>query len=115
MPKTYTACSKSKFKKYARQIRNMSGLPRKVKVTFRQLPIDRMGDTLTCGECVLDDDGLYTITVVDTLSPEHTAEVLLHEVSHVIQWETCDSDVDDHGPEFGVIFAGIYCKWLVIT
>jgi len=115
MPKTYTACSKKKFKQYAKQIRNMSGLPRAVKVSFRQLPIQRMGDEYTCGECVLGEDGRYTVNVIDTLSPEHTAEVLLHEVYHVIQWETCDSDVADHGPEFGVIFAGVYCKWLQIT
>lgn len=93
----------------------MSGLPRKVKVSFRQLPLSKMGDAYTCGDCEYHEDGRYTITVIDSLSPEHTAEVLLHEVSHVIQWESCGPDVDDHGPEFGVIFAGIYCKWLGTT
>ena len=115
MPKTYTSCSKTKCKLYARQIRNMCGLPRKVKVSFRQVPISKMGDNFTCGVCDLGEDGRYTITIIDSLSPEHTVDILLHEVSHVIQWETCDPDVEDHGPEFGVIFAEIYCKWLGTT
>lgn len=115
MPRTYTSCSKTKFKQYSRQIRNMSGLPRKVKVLFRQVQLSKMTYELTVGLCDMDEDGRYVITVLDSLSPEHTADVLLHEVSHVIQWETCEPDVEDHGPEFGVIFAEIYCKWLGTT
>lgn len=51
---------------------------------------------------------------LNTLEDGVNAATLLHELAHMICWDTYGSGIEDHGPEFVAILAHLFDKYRVI-
>lgn len=67
------------------------------------------GDLLPQGRLGLSQqwDGMYLITLEESLPPREKWMVLIHELAHVVVWESKDKD-PGHGPAWGRAYSKVY-------
>jgi hypothetical protein len=63
------------------------------------------------GHCATVDGKRFTISIYLDLSEIACELILIHEWAHVLSWHA----PDDHGPEWGVVHARIYCAFYAVT
>ena len=63
------------------------------------------------GHCVSDDGQRFVISIYSDLSEVACEQILIHEWSHVLSWA---SD-PDHGDDWGMTYARVYCAFYGVT
>jgi hypothetical protein len=65
------------------------------------------------GDCELKDGKkpYFMIRILDGLGEDSAIDTLLHEWAHTLCW-TEHPFLRDHGPEWGVAFARVYCAFV---
>lgn len=83
------------------------------RVKFKTVIVDDH-DCTDCGDTDKRKDGSFLIRINSVLDEDTARLVLLHELGHVLSWET-DRHPSDHGPEWGKAHAKVwrlYQDWL---
>lgn len=91
------------FRKAANFLKKNAGVTYPIKI--RRI---KLSDELD-GDCRFCEDGYFLIRINKKLSPKHSIDVAIHEVSHAMSW---DKEKDIHGAAWGIAYSKLYRKFL---
>ena len=101
-------CSDAEFKALVKGVRAVTPLPQSIRVQFSRKPQSEMEGT--AGYCT-KNNRTFKVVISERLSHEHTAEVLIHEVAHVLDWRPYHPWLCDHGPTFWVHYGMLWTAY----
>ena len=57
------------------------------------------------------ETGHFKIEIDVDMTAAHTADILMHEVAHVLDWRPLTPFTRDHGPTFWIHFGEVWCRY----
>jgi predicted SprT family Zn-dependent metalloprotease len=69
------------------------------------MPADTLGDTALNG----GKSPHFSIRIDKNMNSEMTYATLAHEWAHCLAWSVGQQTIDDHGAEWGIAYAKVYC------
>lgn len=61
------------------------------------------------------ETGRFRIEIDMDMTAAHTADILIHEVAHVLDWRPLTPFTRDHGPTFWIYFGEVWCRYRGVT
>ena len=101
-------CTDAEFKALVKSLRAVTPLPQSIRVQFSRKPQNEMEGT--AGYCT-KNNLTFKVDISERLSHEHTAEVLIHEVAHVLDWRPYHPWLCDHGATFWIHYGMLWTAY----
>jgi len=106
-----TTCSASEFGAITSEVAAVAPLPKSYRLRFKLHKPDRGCDAHGWCERAQRRPS-FTITIVTGLTAAHTADVVIHEVAHVLDWSAALRPLgQDHSPTFWYHFGVVWCAY----
>lgn len=74
-----------------------------------------LSDALGYAEAIDLETGRFKIEIETDLTEEHTVDVLIHEIAHVLDWRPFTALSCDHGPTFWIHVGEVYRRYHQVT
>ena len=98
------ACTEGQFKHLCKETLALCPIPRNYRVRFKLVP---QADILAWVEKA-ERGNTFTVSVTEGHSYDHTQDLLIHELAHVIDWRPSTPLSCDHGPTFWIHYGTLY-------
>lgn len=102
-------CTKAEWTEIKRDLLAVTAMPANYSITIyrRRLAPGLYGTA----QLVNEGRARFRVEVSDELSAAHSAEVLIHELAHVLDWRPTTPWTTDHGPTFWIHVGEIWRRY----
>ena len=101
-------CSVRDWTAIVDRVTHAAGFPRDYHVVIERAPLV---DCFGTAEAVDIDTGHFRLVVHIDLTEPHAADILIHEVAHVLDWRPLTPFTRDHGPTFWIYLGEVWCRY----
>lgn len=101
----------SQWRELVRDVLAIADLPRDYHVDIRRVPGLRQTAALGLTYAVDPDTLRFRVEVEHDVCHDLATEILIHEMAHVLDYHNAKLTKRDHGPTWGIYYAGLIRRY----